>query len=156
MRRLAVAAVLACAAACVHHTPRATVLGGKRVGLGQLEGDADVKAVLKDALAERFELESQNPELHLHVDATMSAFDEPVVSTALNPQPQMLPLYRKVQTLRATLRLVNDGTGEVVALGVYELMEKGPERPRDTRAGEEMGIILARRAVQLFIEQNKL
>lgn len=145
--------------ACAHAPPRATVLGGKRVGLGELVGDSEVKAVLKDAIAESFELDSANPQLHLHVDATMSGFDEPVnvlgqgVSAR---QPNMPVQYRRVQTMRATLRLVEDATGEVLATGVYELMEKGPERPREARATDELGIILARRVVRAFIEEHKL
>ena len=147
------------ALACAHAPPKATVLGGKRVGLGELVGDDEVKAVMKDAIAERFDLgASDTPELHLHVDASMSAFDEPVMMTTSGTPPGgMMPMqYRRVQTLRATLRLVEDATGAVLAVGVYDLLEKGPERPRDSRAGDELGTILARRVVRQFIEQHKL
>ena len=153
--RVGSAALLVAAAACVHHTPRVTVLG-KRVGLGELRGDNEVKSLLKDALAERFELDAENAELHFHIDASLSGFDEQVVSQLVNPQPPMMTVYRRVETLRATVRLVRDATGEVLALSVYELQEKGPERPRDSRAGDELGIILARRAVRMFIDQHKL
>ena len=146
-------------AACAHAPPKATVLGGKRVGLGELVGDNEVKALLKDALAERFELDSPSPQLHLHVDATMSSFDEPVnvMGQTSNPQAPLLPpMYRRVATMRATLRLVEDASGEVLATGVYDVLEKGPERPRDSRAGDELGVILARRVVRAFIEEHKL
>jgi hypothetical protein len=154
----AAVAVLALVA-CTHAPPKATVMG-KRVGLGELRGDAETKSLMKDALLERFELtEEQTAELHLHADVTMSGYDEPVMNAGpvLSPQaPSMPRLYRRVETMRATLRLVNDGTSEEVAVGVYEVMEKGPERPMGSRGGDELGIILARRVVRLFIDEKKL
>jgi hypothetical protein len=145
------------AVACAHAPPRATVFG-KKVGLGELVGDPESKAVLKDALSEAFELEGGNPELHLHVDAATSGFDEPVLSLHQNDAVTMgqQRVVRRVQTMRATLRLVEDATGDVLALGVYEVLEKGPDRPVGARESDDLAIILARRVVRAFIEQNKL
>jgi hypothetical protein len=149
--------LLLLALACAHTPPRATVLG-KRVGLGELVADAETKAVLKDALAERFELDPEKAELHLHLEASMSGADEPVMRTpSSGAQSPMMPMvYRRVQSLRVTIRLVEDATGEVRALGIYELQERGPERPMGSHSSDELGVILARRAVRAFIEENRL
>ena len=149
--------LLVLAVACAHAPLKESVFG-KRVGLGEVVGDRDATAALKDALNETFAFELPNPQLHLHVDASTSGFDEPVQSMQVTDgktptQPRMM---QRVQTMRATLRLVDDGSGEVVALGVYEVMEKGPERPPGAMASDDLTTILARRVVRKFVEQNHL
>lgn len=155
MRAVAIGLLLC---ACVHATPRATTLG-KKVGLGEVRALADTKALIEDALRERFELVGdETAELHLHVDATLSGFDQPLSTGAISdPRAGALTrLYRRVETLRATVRLVRDATGEELAVGIYELSETGPERPMGTTGADELGTILARRLVRTFIEEKKL
>jgi hypothetical protein len=141
--------------ACAHAPPRATSFG-KRVGLGELVGDPEATGAVKDALSDAFELDGPNPELHLHVHATTSGFDEAVLQQrSSDPQLGTLPrLFRRVQTMRATLRMVDDASGEELALGVYEVMEKGPEQPQGARSSDDLAIILARRVVRTFVETH--
>jgi hypothetical protein len=63
-------------------------------------------------------------------------------------------MFRRVQTMRATLRLVDDASGEVLALGVYDMLEKGPERPQTAQPSDDLAIILARRVVRTFVETH--
>lgn len=143
--------------ACTHVTPKATVLG-KRLALGELVGAADAQAMMKEAIAERFELDPAKAELHLHVEASMSTFDEQVFrAPTASPQPQAMPMaVRRVQTLKVTLRLIEDATGSEKAVGMYELQERGAERPMGSQASDDLGVILTRRAVGAFIEEHKL
>jgi len=154
MKRLA---VLLLAVGCSHVTPKATVLG-KRVALGELQGSGDAKTMMEEAVKERFELDAEKAELHLHVEASTSTFDEPVYRPpSANLQPQAMPMMvRKVQTLKVTFRLVEDATGTEKAVGMYELQERGPERPMGSQASDDLGVILSRRAVQTFIEEHRL
>ncbi len=143
--------------ACTHVTPKPTVLG-KRVGLGEVSGSADAQSMMKEAIAERFELDPEKAELHLHVEASTTSFDEPVFRPpSASPQPQAMPMQvRKVQTLKVTLRLVEDASGTEKVVGQYELQERGPERPMGSQASDDLGVILSRRAVRAFIDEHKL
>ncbi|MBK7857166.1 MAG: hypothetical protein IPJ65_00825 [Archangiaceae bacterium] len=148
--------VLVLLVACAHAGPPRATTFGKKVGLGEMVGAPDVIEPLRDALGEVFDLTQPNPELHLHVDAATGGFDEAVLQPRAGEVVGQQRLVRRVQTLRATIRLVEDATGEVRALGVYDLVEKGPDRPIDARPNDDLAIILARRVVRSFVESNQL
>ncbi|MBL8957344.1 MAG: hypothetical protein JNK82_41610 [Myxococcaceae bacterium] len=142
--------------ACAHVTPKATVLG-KRVGVGELTGSDEVKTLMREALAERFELDDK-AELHLHVEGSLNSFDETVFrNPSLGLQStNMQAAVQRVQTLKVTIRLVEDASGTEKAVGMYELQEKGAERPRNSQANDDLGVVLTRRAVRAFIDEHKL
>lgn len=154
--RIAVIIVGFLGSACLHATPKENVLG-KPVRLGEIKGDSDTQRFLKTALEEHFIIQAAEG-LRINAEAWSSGYDE----TVLNPpaSSQLLQLERRVQTLRIALQLVDDKTGKVVAGAEYEMTERGFERPQFTlqqsQQTDDLTLTLVRRAVYLFIRDNKL
>jgi hypothetical protein len=140
--------------ACVHTPSRS--FEGRTVGWGEVLGDPEGTALMREAAAELIHAgDAGEPELLLHVEATTSGRDEPVLSPSGSlPQLPMTPMtYRRVQRMRATLRLVTRD-GAAVAEGTYEETETGPDRPPNAQATDDLGVILSRRIVRTFLEQH--